>query len=206
MKITKDLLKIIQPARYPVLYTGPRMSNVKGINDNNTFFLGERLIDILTVDNLKKHNPKIPQVCSELVKKAQMLSPTKQHFILKQLGITIITENIDGLHKKAGSYPVIELHGSLRQLICTTCNFKIDIDIIDKDQEDITTNCPFCHIGSIRPDIVFIGEPLRDFHKALEEICKADLLIVLGHDPDNWPACRLIAQAIKNRSCRTIIL
>ncbi|WP_455577218.1 Sir2 family NAD-dependent protein deacetylase [Anaerosinus sp.] len=202
MEITRNLVELINKSKYPICYTGPKMFSAK-INDINAFWGNNHLINLLNLENFKNKNQNFFQICNELINKARNLSPTKNHFILKDLGIPIITENIDGLHKKSGSQFVVELHGNITELKCTQCEYKINV--LEKNI-NLFSICPKCHTENLRPDIVLKGEPLKDFHLALEELYKADLLIVLGHDPKNWPACRLIIQAKKLTDCRSIFL
>lgn len=73
--------------------------------------------------------------------------------------VTVLTQNIDGLHRAAGSKDVIEIHGSVHQLHCTRCDFATTVPNYQK--LDIPPVCPEC--GAIlRPDVVLFGEALPD--------------------------------------------
>lgn len=87
----------------------------------------------------------------------------------------VITQNIDGLHKKSGSKNVVEAHGNLIDFYCTKCNKKYDMNEMLEDREI------FCTCGGlIRPDVVLYGEELKDMKKIQELIYDADSLLVLG--------------------------
>lgn len=105
--------------------------------------------------------------------------------------ITIITQNIDGLHQKAGSKNVIELHGSIYKNHCIACGKNFDANFV-KNSDGVPT-CPRC--GSIiKPDVVLYGEPLSEetVNKAVAALEKADLLIVGGTSLKVYPAASFI--------------
>ena len=115
----------------------------------------------------------------------------------------IITQNIDGLHQRAGSRNVIELHGSVHRNFCMKCGKSFSLDDILKQQG--IPRCP-CG-GTIKPDVVLYGEqlPTRAIEDALEEIAVSDLLIIGGTSLTVYPAAGFVADyegpiAIINRS------
>ena len=102
----------------------------------------------------------------------------------------VITQNIDGLHQKAGSKNVIELHGSVSRNYCTRCKKAHDARrIIESD------GVPVCEcLGVVRPDIVLYEEELNqnDIARALELIEQADMLIIGGTSLAVYPANSLV--------------
>lgn len=120
--------------------------------------------------------------------------PNITHIYLKKLEDkgklkAIITQNIDGLHQKAGSKNVLEIHGTTYKNYCIECNKEYPNDYIFKSK-----GIPKCSCGGIiRPDVVLYGESLPDsFLKAIEYISKADLLMVAGTSLTVAPASNLI--------------
>lgn len=102
----------------------------------------------------------------------------------------IITQNIDGLHQKAGSQNVYELHGSVLRNYCMKCNKSYSAEYVFS-----SNGIPKCSCGGIiKPDVVLYDESLN--HQILQEsiknIEKADLLIVAGTSLTVQPACSLI--------------
>ena len=91
----------------------------------------------------------------------------------------IITQNIDGLHKRAGSKNVIELHGSVFRNRCLRCGK--EYDLCDVYNRSGVPCCDFCG-GVIKPDVVLYGENLSEdaISLSIREICRADTLIVGG--------------------------
>lgn len=103
----------------------------------------------------------------------------------------VITQNIDGLHQKAGSENVIELHGTSLKNYCVECGANYDLDYIL--ESDGVPYCKECH-GFVRPDVVMYHEGLntRKFYDAVEAIYYADVLIVGGTSLTVQPAASLV--------------
>ena len=102
----------------------------------------------------------------------------------------VVTQNIDGLHQKAGSKNVLELHGSVLRNYCMNCNKAFDAEYVF-NSEDI----PRCSCGGIiKPDVVLYQEGLDDgiVGHAIKAISEADLLIIGGTSLTVYPACSLI--------------
>lgn len=117
---------------------------------------------------------------------------------LEQLGKleAVITQNIDGLHQKAGNQKVIELHGSIHRNYCVNCHTFYDVTkVID---QEIPT-CEKCK-GSIKPDVVLYQEGLSQetIEAAINAIRRADLLIVAGTSLVVYPAAGLIDYYLGN--------
>lgn len=102
----------------------------------------------------------------------------------------VVTQNIDGLHQKAGSQTVYELHGSVLRNTCMNCRKHFDVQAICASED--VPRCP-CG-GIIKPDVVLYEENLDEWtiKKAIEAIGKADLLLVGGTSLNVYPAAGLI--------------
>jgi len=105
--------------------------------------------------------------------------------------IGVVTQNIDGLHQKAGSKKVYELHGSVLRNYCTKCGTFYDAKYI-KESEGIP-RCEKCG-GLIKPDVVLYEEGLNEevLNGALNAIESADVLIILGTSLVVYPAAGLV--------------
>ncbi len=120
--------------------------------------------------------------------------PNYCHKKLKELedkGVlsAVITQNIDGLHQKAGSKNVIELHGNVNYLTCTKCGKKYNLKDIKR------SSVPKCSCtGTLKPDVVLYGEKLDDtaVKDAIKEIKCADTLIIGGTSLVVYPAAGFI--------------
>ena len=102
----------------------------------------------------------------------------------------VITQNIDGLHQMAGSREVLELHGSVHRNYCTRCGQFYDLDYITNSEGVPRCTCG----GTVKPDVVLYEEGLDDtvLRRSIENISKADLLIVGGTSLAVYPAAGLI--------------
>ena len=121
--------------------------------------------------------------------------PNAAHKFLAELekskNLTVITQNIDGLHQMAGSKNVLELHGSIHRNYCLKCHQFYSLEDILK--LDKTPRCPKCG-GLIKPDVVLYEEQLDQdvLRNSVEAIARADLLIVAGTSLRVYPASGLI--------------
>ena len=115
----------------------------------------------------------------------------------KYVEVAVLTQNIDGLHQRAGSTKVLELHGSIVKTKCSVCDFK---DEITKKFSKIP---PICNCGNIlRPDVVWFGEPLSEdvWDNAMTIANHCDLLVVAGTSLVVSPANRLPMYAKQNNA------
>jgi NAD-dependent deacetylase len=122
------------------------------------------------------------------------VKPNITHKYLKKLEDSgklkaVVTQNIDGLHQKAGSKNVLEVHGTTYKCYCMKCGKKYKEDYIFKCK-----GIPKCECGGmVRPEVTLYGEMLPvDFDKAIKVIRQADLLIVGGTSLTVYPASSLI--------------
>ena len=102
----------------------------------------------------------------------------------------VITQNIDGLHQKAGSREVLELHGSVLRNYCTRCGKFHDLDFILH-----TTGVPRCECGGVvKPDVVLYEESLDEdvMARAIHYIRQADVLLIGGTSLVVYPAAGLV--------------
>ena len=103
---------------------------------------------------------------------------------------TVVTQNIDGLHQKAGSKRVLELHGSILRNYCVRCGKFHSAEFV-KSADGV----PKCDCGgTVKPDVVLYEEPLnqRTIFDSIEAIADADLLIVAGTSLTVYPAAGLV--------------
>lgn len=122
--------------------------------------------------------------------------PNPAHYALARLESenklkAVITQNIDGLHQKAGSKNVYELHGSVLRNYCMNCNAKYDLDFIVESND--VPKCTKCG-HTVRPDVVLYEEALNPtiLTQAVDAISKADTLIVGGTSLVVYPAAGLL--------------
>ncbi|HTX54668.1 MAG TPA: Sir2 family NAD-dependent protein deacetylase [Candidatus Baltobacteraceae bacterium] len=123
------------------------------------------------------------------------ITPTFTHRFLAQLEAMgkldrVITQNIDGLHQRAGSQEVIEVHGSIRTGHCRACRTAYDQETMKRmilAQDIARCTCG----GVVKPDIVFFGEPVQGMAEAERAAYESDLFLVIGSSLTVYPAALL---------------
>ena len=121
--------------------------------------------------------------------------PNAAHFALAKLEEmgkvkAVVTQNIDGLHQKAGSKNVFEIHGSTKRNYCIRCG-----KFFEEAFVSAACGAPRCECGGlVKPDVVLYEEPLdaKTLEGAIDAVASADLLIVAGTSLTVYPAAGLI--------------
>ena len=199
----QEVKEIIKNSNNIVFFGGAGVSTASGLPDfrsatglynkeNNSNYSPEYM---LSHEFFQNH----PDELSTYIRENLMVDgvlPNDCHFALAKLEKMgklqgIITQNIDGLHQKAGSKNVIELHGTLNDYYCTNCGEKYDFTYANKFTS--TPRCEKCD-GIVRPDIVLYGEGLNQDYisHAINLISHADVLIIVGTSLAVYPAAGLI--------------
>lgn len=202
-----EAAEAIRKAKYAVGFTGAGISVESGIqafrgdsglwNEQNPIFVE---IEYFSKKPLQSWI-KIKEVFYDKFDEAQ---PNLAHTIMAKMekrGFmeSVITQNIDNLHQKAGSKQVYELHGTSRTLSCIECSSEFDIGFADLNF--LPPTCFVCK-GVLKPDIVFFNEALPHFplKKAREETQKADVLLIIGTNAEVFPANEIPVKAKENES------
>lgn len=104
---------------------------------------------------------------------------------------TLVTQNIDNLHQRAGSRNVLELHGNIFRYKCLDRNHPVSLDLLADDGE-IPPRCPACN-SYVRPDVVWFGEMLPEMviNRAFESAARADVMLVAGTSGVVQPAASI---------------
>jgi NAD-dependent deacetylase len=194
------LQDIIDNSKYLVFFGGAGVSTESGIKDfrsvdglynekydyppeeilSHSFFINN------TEEFYKFYRDKLNTLNIEPNITHKYLKKLEDRNILK----AIITQNIDGLHEKAGSKKVLLLHGTTYQNYCMKCGKSYGPEIVFNSKE-----IPHCTCGGIiKPDVVLYEEPLDDkvVIEAINHISKADTLIVAGTSLNVYPAASYI--------------
>jgi NAD-dependent deacetylase len=109
--------------------------------------------------------------------------------------VVVITQNIDDLHRRAGSSDIIELHGNIFRYKCLDADHPVDPEVAER-ADRVPPRCPTCG-GLVRPDVVWFGEylPGGAFERALEESRRCDVMLVVGTSGVVQPAALLPYEA-----------
>ena len=202
-KQIKTLKDMIEESHTRAFFTGAGISTLSGIPDfrskNGLYsnrYHGKKPEKILHIKYFNKHPEEFYAFYREKLL-IDNIDPNVIHLFiseLQQLGkeVTVVTQNIDGLHEKAGSLKIHNLHGTIHRNYCVDCKKEYDIDYIKQ-----TDGIPYCKEcgGIIRPAITFYGEFLdkETFKQARLDTKNADLLIVLGTSLVVYPASEIVS-------------
>ncbi|OGF56862.1 MAG: hypothetical protein A2Z21_08760 [Candidatus Fraserbacteria bacterium RBG_16_55_9] len=195
----------LEQARYAVALTGAGVSTESGIPDFRSPECGLwAMVDPIKVASIEGFLGD-PVGFYEFWKwrfsKLNEAKPNITHSVLAQLEArgrlkTVITQNIDNLHRKAGSQQVFEVHGNYTQGLCIKCRKPYETEeLLRKVEERSVPHCDECH-GLLKPNVVLFGELLPPaFAESELEIYQADLLLVLGSSLEVYPVAGLVPQA-----------
>lgn len=184
-----NALQRIKNTKDIVVLTGAGISTSAGIPDfrgpQGIYSKNIKAEELFGLNNFLKNPYPFWEFSKDFLKLLEKAQPTKMHIFLALLeeqdkNITIITQNIDGLHQKAGSQNVIEFHGTLQYGYCVNCHNKYSLEQIEKKlNSNEIPRCDACN-GLIKPDIVFFGEAVKGFEESFKAIQKADLMLIIG--------------------------
>lgn len=206
----EKLNELIKNAKKIVFFGGAGVSTESGIPD---FRSKDGLYNTMDV-KFEKYSPeyllsrdclyKEPKVFFEFYRQkmnCEGIEPNITHKILARMEAagkltSVITQNIDGLHQKAGSKRVWEIHGTTLKNYCRKCGKRLDGDYIFKNVESV----PHCECGGmVRPEVVLYGESLPSYayDEAYTDLAEADLIIVGGTSLSVYPAASFIEEQIR---------
>ncbi len=194
----KTFFDIIEKSNKIGVLTGAGISTYAGIPDfrgpNGIYttksYDPEKTFDLYYFLNDPKPFYKFTNEFFKLIENAK-ISPA--HIFLSHLEkqnklLNIITQNIDGLHQKAGNKKVLEFHGSYDNFYCTKCNSQFNsqkaIDIVKQH------SIPYCNKcnGLVKPDIVFFQENVKFLNESIETAKESDVFLVIGTSLSISPA------------------
>ena len=198
MEISK-LQKIIDNSKYLVVFTGAGVGTDSGLRDfrgKNGLYKEKLNYDpeyYLSSDCFYHDNEEFYKY---YINNMNFLDakPNITHKYLAKLEKdkrlkTVITQNIDGLHQKAGSKNVLEVHGTIYKNYCLKCHKEYDVNKLFNSKK-----APMCSCGGlIKPEVTLYGEQLPEaFEIAINEVMKSDTLIVMGTSLTVNPAASLV--------------
>jgi NAD-dependent deacetylase len=177
-----------------VILSGAGISQESGIStfrDANGLWENHDIMEVASIQGWHKNPELVLDFYNQRRRQLSEVKPNEAHNIIVQLEdqfeVTIITQNVDDLHERAGSKNVIHLHGELYKA-CSQRNknkvieWKTDINLSDKAEDD----------SQLRPFIVWFGEDVPLLDPATDMVYDADILIVIGTSLQVYPAANLI--------------
>ena len=177
-----------------VVLSGAGMSAESGINtfrDSNGLWEGHDIMEVASPEGWNANQNLVLDFYNQRRKQLLKVRPNKAHKALAELEkihpVTIITQNVDDLHERAGSSNVLHLHGELLKVRSTIINTRIlewKKDLIIGDE---------CKDGyQLRPHIVWFGEEVPEMDTAIKIVQKAEILIIVGTSMQVYPAASLL--------------
>jgi len=192
-----------------VVLSGAGISAESGIStfrDSNGLWEQYAIEEVATPEAWKRNPELVQRFYNERRKKVLEVEPNDAHRYFAQLeddfDVTVITQNIDDLHERAGSTDVLHLHGNIRQSKSSGPNQEHAYYPIDGWELKMTDRCPEGYV--LRPHVVWFGEAVPNLELAAEIISEADYLVVVGTSLNVYPAAGLIHYT--SDSCHKFII
>jgi NAD-dependent deacetylase len=192
--------ELIRSARSAVTFTGAGISTPSGIPDFRSPETGlwnkNDPYEVASLTAFKYHPEKFYDWIRPLIAISQSAQPNQAHITLaklEQAGFlkAVITQNIDGMHQKAGSKEVIELHGTTQTATCLKCGKQYSGENLIKEVAENNT-IPYCKVcgAVLKPDIILYEEllPEKAWGRALDLCEQADVILVIGSSLEVYPA------------------
>jgi len=211
-KALEKAADLIRASKFSVAFTGAGISTPSGIPDFRSAGTGlwERTnpFEVASLTAFHRRPEKFFNWLRPLARDAYNAAPNPAHIGLANLekaGFikTIITQNIDGLHQKAGAQHVIEIHGSLTRLDCLRCHHSYSTaEYIEPFiNQGIIPRCARCEI-ILKPSVTLFEEmlPQQAWNQAESACLQADLVLVVGSSLEVVPAAYLPMYAIENNA------
>ncbi len=192
----------IRSAKKIVFVTGAGISQESGIptfRGKDGYWRKYDPMQLATIDAFYENPELVWEWYEERRKNILDARPNNGHYAISSLekykDVTVLTQNIDGLHQRAGSSEVLEIHGSIIRIRCTFCDYKDDIT------SGFDSLPPKCRCGNmLRPDVVWFGEPLPQdvWRKSIMHAQSCDVMVIAGTSLAVSPANTLPLYAKQN--------
>tara|TARA_B100001758_G_C18391398_1_gene603154 strand:- start:1266 stop:1937 length:672 start_codon:yes stop_codon:yes gene_type:complete len=189
-----------------IIFSGAGISAESGLStfrDSGGLWDQYPIGEVATYDAWLRNPKKVTEFYNLRRKNCIKAKPNDAHFKIasleKDFKVTVITQNIDDLHERAGSKKIIHLHGEIMKSRSTVTNKTYLIDGYKINENDL---CPDGH--QLRPHVVWFGENVPNMDVAMKLIADADVFVIIGTSLQVYPAAGLI-HATKRECLRYII-
>lgn len=173
-------------------------SGVSTFRDSNGLWENYRVEEVASIEGWYANKEKVLEFYNKRREDIKNKEPNKAHHIVKELenyfDVTIVTQNVDNFHERAGSNRVIHLHGELTKARGENDEYFKAFEIGYKDihLEDKSPSG-----DQIRPHIVWFGEQVPELERGIEVVTQADILIIVGTSLVVYPAAGLVGYTKK---------
>lgn len=180
-----------------VVLTGAGMSaesSISTFRDSDGLWENHDVMEVASIEGWHKNPSLVLDFYNKRRAQLKEVKPNKGHLILaeleKEYNITIVTQNVDNLHEKAGSSDIIHLHGELTKVrgefsSDESIHWEDDLSIGQKNEKG----------EQLRPDIVWFGEAVPKIEEAARIVSQADILLIIGTSLQVYPAAGLLHYA-----------
>lgn len=172
-------------------------SGIKTFRDSDGLWEGHDVMEVASPEGFARNPEVVLDFYNQRRKQLLTVQPNAAHKALAELekfhDVTIITQNVDDLHERAGSTKVVHLHGELLKVRCTfdenlVLDWKKDLNLGDLSEKN----------HQLRPHIVWFGEMVPMIEVASEVVSQADIIIIVGTSMQVYPAAGLVQYAQDN--------
>lgn len=183
-----------------VILTGAGISAESGLGtfrDAGGLWAQHNIEDVATPEGFARDPQLVTDFYNARRAQAAEATPNPAHFALADLEnrfageVVIVTQNVDGLHEKAGSTGVIHMHGALNSALCAACDHRWAAPLAMRPDEP----CPSCHRSTGRPDIVWFGEIPYFMEDIADHLASTDLFAAIGTSGNVYPAAGFVQEA-----------
>jgi NAD-dependent deacetylase len=179
-------------------------SGLKTFRDSGGLWENYKIEDVATPEAWQKNKEMVLEFYNLRRKQSLEAMPNKAHLTIAELqnifDVSVITQNVDNLHERAGSENVLHLHGELMQARST-----IDSNLVYNLKDWQLNLGDFCEKGSqLRPNIVWFGEEVPAMSKAFEITFESDILVVIGTSLNVYPAAGIAFST--NKTCKKFLI
>lgn len=188
-----------------VILTGAGISAESGLStfrSENGLWNNHKVEDVASVEGFARNPEYVHDFYNELRPMLFKAEPNPAHFAITELqqkygaeNISVVTQNVDMLHEKAGNKNVYHIHGQINQIVCLNCGNVFET-WGETHADDVCPHCRIC--GMLKPNIVFFGESLLYMNEVDYLLRKCDLFVSVGTSGVVYPAAGFVQTAYLN--------
>lgn len=182
------------------ILTGAGISAESGMGtfrDENGLWIQVNIEDVATPQAFVRNPERVLAFYNARRANCVAAVPNEAHLALTQLQaakdhqVTLVTQNIDDLHEKAGAHDVVHMHGEIMRALCAACDHRWAAPV----EMALTDHCPSCGAAASRPDIVWFGEIPYHMPQIEAALAEADLFVAIGTSGAVYPAAGFVQMA-----------
>jgi NAD-dependent deacetylase len=209
--------ELLRATHSAIAFTGAGISTASGIPDfrspGSGLWENCNPLEVASLTAFRHHPERFYEWVRPLAAAIYRAVPNPAHRALAALEAaghlrTVITQNIDALHQRAGSRRVLEIHGTLRMATCRECRrvFEAERSLLEFIHDGVIPLCSECG-GVLKPNVILFEEqlPVVVFHQAREAAHQCGLVLVLGSSLEVMPAAGLPLEAV-HQGARLVII